>query len=389
MRITPAARCLLSGFGNRGMTPAMRRLLAVGVLAFTALAIAPAARGAGPATVNDTARFLAGMRPSPGSPLAVLARETGWKRHARAMTAAWAGLEQRQFARIRVWAAANLPPRGGPVFYMFGGPDFVHAHAFFPHASSYVLSGLEPVGALPDAMKVSGQALAAGLESLHRSLGNFLQYGYFITREMGEQLRKGAFTGTLPLLYVFLARSGKTIHQVAFVSLSASGSVAPKRGKGAARAVRIVFSGRDGRMRNLYFFRTNLADAGVAKSGFLKFCAKLGTGASLVKSASYLMHVGGFSRVREFLLRHSAVIVQDDSGIPLRYFKLQKWRLRPFGQYIGPIEQFASRYQPGMAELFSKGRARPVNFGIGYRWHPQRTTILVAERLAAPAQGGR
>lgn len=365
------------------------RLCVAAFLVITVLTQAFAAQAAPGATANDTARFLAGMQPAPGSPLMALTRTAGWQHHARAMNSAWSSLESRQFARIRVWAAANLPPLQGPMFYMFGGPDFVHAHAFYPHASAYVLSGLEPVGALPDATKVSAQALGAGLDNIHRSLGNFLQYGYFITREMGQQLSKGAFTGTLPLLYVFLARSGKTIHQVAFVTLTGKGSAVPKRGKGAARAVRITFSGRDGRARKLYYFRTNLADSGVAKSGFLKFCAKLGSGGSLVKSASYLMHVGGFSKVRNFLLRHSAVIVQDDSGIPLRYFTAGKWRLKPFGQYIGPTEQFAKRYQPDMAELYSRVRAPQVNFGIGYRWHPQRTTVLVAERLAETGQGTR
>lgn len=366
-----------------------RRVCAAAFVMLVVLTLAFAVQAAPAATPNDTARFLAGLQPAPGTPLSPLTRTTAWRHHARAMNAAWSSLESRQFARIRVWSAANLPPLQGPMFYMFGGPDFAHAHSFYPHASAYVLSGLEPVGALPDATKVSLQALGAGLGSLHRSLGNFLQYGYFITSEMGQQLNKGAFTGTLPLLYVFLARSGKTIHEVAFVSLTGKGSVVPKRGKGAARAVRITFSGPDGRGRKLYYFRTNLADSGVAKSGFLKFCAKLGSGGSLVKSASYLMHVGGFSKVRNFLLRHSRVIVQDDSGIPLRYFEAGKWRLRPFGQYIGPIEQFANRHQPDMAELYSRVRVPRVNFGIGYRWHAQRTTILVAERLAETGQGGR
>ncbi len=88
----------------------------------------------------------------------------------------------------------------------------------------------------------------------------------------------------------------------------------------AAHGVKIVFAGSDGEARTLYYFSTNLADDGVKSSNFLKFCETLAPGDSLVKSASYLLHSGGFSKVRDFLLANSAVMVQDDSGIPLSYY---------------------------------------------------------------------
>ena len=36
------------------------------------------------------------------------------------------------------------------MFYMFSGPDFLYADAFYSKASTYVLGALEPVGAVPD-----------------------------------------------------------------------------------------------------------------------------------------------------------------------------------------------------------------------------------------------
>ena len=299
------------------------------------------------------------------------------------MGAAWAAFERRQVTRIRVWAAAKLTNPQPAMFYMFGGPDFVHADAFFPHATTYVLSGLEPVGPRPLVSELPGPVLAGSMASLHQSLSHFLEFGYFITSQMGAQFKTGKFNGTLPVLYVFLARSGKTIRQVEFVTLDGNGAVVPVRGKRRPTGVRISFAGRDGRPRTLYYFSTNLENAGVAKSRFLKFCASLGVGDSLVKSASYLLHLGNFSKVREFLLRRSAVIVQDDSGIPLKYFAAGNWRLRPFGRYVGPIPVFKRHYQPDLDLLFRSGRARPVNFGIGYRWYYQHTNILVADRLAS------
>jgi len=45
-------------------------------------------------------------------------------------------------------------------------------------------------------------------------------------------------------------------------------------------------------------------------------------------------------------------IVQDDAGIPLRYFAPSTWSLRPFGAYYGPIPIFAEKFQPEMEQLF-------------------------------------
>ena len=57
-----------------------------------------------------------------------------------------------------------------------------------------------------------------------------LSYSFFQTKHMRRDLNSGQMTGTLPILYVFLARSGKTIHEVSFVSLDKDGTVLPSQG---------------------------------------------------------------------------------------------------------------------------------------------------------------
>ena len=106
------------------------------------------------------------------------------------------------------------------------------------------------------------------------------------------------------------------------------------------RGARIIFAGSDGEEKTLYYFSTDLSNSGVKASGFLKFCATLAPGNSLIKSASYLLHSGNFTTVRDFLLANSATIIQDDSGIPLAYYDPKKWRFFPFGRYAGPIAKF-------------------------------------------------
>jgi hypothetical protein len=331
------------------------------------------------ASPNDTARFLAGMAVDPDSPLAPLTKETSWQQHARSFDAGFGHLDVSQLARIRAWSVNNLTTSRPTMFYMFSGPDLLYANAFYPNAKTYVLAGLEPVGTVPDLTTLRG-SLAPNLYHLHSSIYTLLSHTFFITHRMKSDLHVGRVNGTLPILYVFLARSGKSVSEVSLVRIDEQGTVQPDDGSpgSGARGVKIVFAGSDGEPRTLYYFSTNLANEGVKSSNFLKFLESLGRGDSLIKSASYLLHSDGFSKVRDFLIANSAAMVQDDSGIPLRYCDPKKWDLLPFGRYLGPINVFPDRYQPAYAVLFRN--SRPIDFGIGYRWRPNESNLLLAIR---------
>jgi hypothetical protein len=363
-------------------------IIAVVAAAMVLLAAAPA-RSADGVTANDTALFLAGMMPSADSPLLPLTRDPYWQRHAKFFDAAFAQLEERQLSKIRVWAGANLAAPKPTMFYMFSGPDFLYADAFYSKATTYVLSALEPPGFVPDLSKLPPGGVAAALYNVERSMASILSFSFFITKHMKVDLREGQLSGTLPILYVFLARSGKTIREVGPVALDDKGTAyvaGENPGRNATQGLRIVFSDRDGQRKMLYYFSTDLSNSGVKITGFLKFCETLAPGNSLIKSASYLLHSGNFSTVREFLLAHSATIIQDDSGIPLAAYSPRKWRFFPFGRYAGPIDKFPGMYQPDYAELFR--RAQPMDFGIGYRWRSYESNLLLAVRLASDDSGG-
>jgi hypothetical protein len=343
---------------------------------------APAAAAPAQGSINDdTARYLAGLPPAPGSPIAALARDESWREHARFFDRAFGALERTQLARIRAWSTTQLHARRLTLFYMFSGPDYLYADAFFPDASTYVLAGLEPVGQIPDLLRMPRGSLSPALHSMAKSMHTVLNFSFFKTHDMREELSAGRFSGTTPILLVFLARAGKIVQEINLVDLDAHGVEHPasERIKSGAHGVKIVFSNNEGRLQTLYYFSTNLADDGFARSGFMQFCEKLAPGDSLIKSASYLMHHGGFTKVRDFLIAHSATLLEDDSGIPLAYFDRRKWELKPFGRYLEPLGIFPNTYQPKLAELFHRN-STPINFGIGYRWRPNESNLLLAVR---------
>ena len=352
------------------------------VVATLFLAAAATARASDTVTANDTARFLAGMAPSADSPLTPLTNDPSWQRHAKFFDNAFGQLDQRQLSKIRAWAGINLAAPRPTMFYMFSGPDFLYADAFYSKATTYVLSALEPVGSVPDLERLPRGGIGAALHNVERSLGSVLSFSFFITKQMKTDLHAGQLSGTLPILYVFLARSGKTIRDVSPIALDDKGAAYfgnENPGPNATRGVRIIFAGDDGAEKTLYYFSTDLSNSGVRVSGFLKFCAALAPGNSLIKSASYLLHSGNFTTVRDFLLANSATVIQDDSGVPLAYYSPKRWRLFPFGRYAGPIAEFAGRYQEEYAELF--GRAQPMDFGIGYRWRSYESNLLLSIRV--------
>jgi hypothetical protein len=376
------------------MQSTMRKIITVAFLACALAWTAVPAQSAETASPNDTARFLAGLPPAADSALAALAKSPLWEQHAHHFDAIFEKEERNSLSKIRVFSKEHLPEKHQSMLYMFSGPDFLYAVSFFPSASTYVLSGLEPVGDIPQLTSLPRPSVDLTLRNLEASLGSILNLSFFITKNMKTQLQSGPVYGTLPVLYVFLARTGKTIHEVSLVSLDEDGNIelpsapgdkaAAKRiAESAAKGVKIVFSDGDGPKQTLYYFSTNLADDGVRRSGFLQFCDRLGVADSFVKSASYLMFSGGFTKVRNFILNRSATIVEDDSGIPLAYFDPKKWRLQPFGHYLGPISIFPGDYQPGMAELFHNGNPIPIDFGLGYRWQRNESSLLVAQRTGS------
>jgi hypothetical protein len=335
---------------------------------------------------NDVARFLAGMPVPENSPLAALTRDPAWQEHAAFFEKEFSKLNLRQLEKLHPWQETYVPELLQPMpvaFYMFSGPDFLYVDQFFPRASVYVLCGKESMGPPPDPLRIAN--LAGALGNLENAMKSSLETTYFITKDMKIDLLQQNLNGVLPILYVFIARADKSITNVTFGSLNGSGAFqesAPGKKGGSIPGVRINYTdNQSGSSQTLYYFTTDISDGGIkATPGFLKFCLRLGTGSSFLKSSSYLMFEDGFATIRNFILEHSNRVVQDDSGIPLAYFDPNKWSLRFFGTYLGPIELFKQHFQPKLQELFAQSNPPPLEFGFGYRWNWKEANLMVAER---------
>jgi hypothetical protein len=333
------------------------------------------------ASASDVARYLAGMPVSDGSPLASLTRDPQWLAHSNAMNLSFAKMETRQLANIRTWRATMLAPviPNGVCLYLFGGPDFLYANVFFPDAPAYVLQGLETVESIPDLLTIPLQGLEGTLQNIQISLNTALNFTYFETKDMRENFSRSELKGVLPIFLVFIARSGLQIAKLDYISLAPNGAVLDGF-RSSVRGVRIMVDDpRTGREKSVYYFTADLSN-GSMSPGILRFCSNLGPTNSFLKAASYLMYEDSFSTVRNFLLSVSASIVEDDSGIPVRYFGSDRWTLRFFGSYTGPIELFKKYYQTDLYQDYGANNPKPLTFGFGYQINRRSSNLLVAVR---------
>ncbi|MDD2676535.1 MAG: hypothetical protein PHP75_03585 [Methylacidiphilaceae bacterium] len=327
---------------------------------------------AGSTELDEAARFVAGLPPGPGSPLEHLAAQPSWREHAKEMDKLWEYFRHFQLDPIRQWSAEFLGAASSstnPVFYPFSGPDAIYPRCFFPYASTYVLASREEAGLPPSFSRLQSANLALELPRIRQSLQWLLQWSFSITKETRRLTASSVLGGILPLYSVLLVRDG--CHLISIEQGS------------ARRRTCLLFQGPGGEEQRLYYFPVNLEDGSLAASGLPRFLESIPGGPTLIKAASYLLHGSAFSELRRLVLARSTLVLQDDSGIPVRFFA-SGWNLRFFGLYRGPIPLFREFYQPDLAAVTANAHPSPLPFGFGYRWKAEEASLVVATRTPRP-----
>ena len=365
---------------------------AVGAQAGFAQAAAPAAD----LSVTDTARLLAGLPPGADGRLAAVALRPEWQAWQQEFDRQWTQATADRFAKIAAWRNRELAPATGAcgtLMYPFAGPDILNALLFFPDCRRYVMFGLEQPGALPLVDQLPPERLALLLEETRHALNDLLERNYFITSHMMTDTAAQELKGVLPLVAVILVRMQAEIVSVRDLEISDSGELVPRQPAAKERrpinALEVVFARRDRDPQTVVYFRAQAEDAAIGKrpgvQAFLKLDAPYPT---FLKSASYLLHGSDFSIVRQIVLTHSRLVLEDDSGIPLRFFKAPDWTVTYYGKYDKPVKDFNYGFQEDMARIFADPKlVKPLPFSFGYHWKDGASSVLLAvKRAPAPAQ---
>jgi hypothetical protein len=360
------------------------------------LAASPASECAA-ADLAETARFLAGKGVAPDSKLADHAQTQSYIDYAEQIRSGWKQFEEPNLERMRTWWTGRAPAKYSTVFYPFSGPDIGNALVFFPDADSYLMFGLEPPGAIPDVPAMDEEAIDSGLNELKASLSTILQVNYFFTKSMEKKLGNGSFNSITGLLLFFLAMSDCDVTGARRIAIGQGGAVVQgttaddstsARSRSRIPGVEITFRRNGGKEQTLRYFTVNVADADLAKSSpdFIPYLKSQGRFVTMIKSASYLMHKEGvrepahFEQIRSLILGQSDFVVQDDSGIPLRLFARETWKLQFHGKYEAPTPEFGMYLQKDLKVEMQRNSTGKLPFTYGYDYRRGESNLMTAER---------
>ena len=325
--------------------------------------------------------------------------------YSRFFDRSWSNLNKRLLIPERRWAEKELGAAASSdstVFYPFSGPDFANVNAFFPRARTYVLVALEPLGEIPKFAAMSDGQFKSYFQSMKNSLHDLLNINYFISSHMDAEIQGTEIKGVLPVLLFMLARNNAQVLDVRYWTMGLDGRVQefPALGTTARefpalgttdldlnniQGIRIAFDAagsEENHPQTLYYFRLNLYNQAFDRNRhFLSFLRGLAPFTTFMKSASYVMFDTKVSTARQFVLDQSRYIVQEDSGIPLKYFEPSLWSLRFYGHYVRPISAFSQDYQEALASIYKADKKiKPLPFGFGYYFNPGEANLMFAER---------
>jgi len=250
--------------------------------------------------------------------------------------------------------------------------------------------GLEHPGDVPDIESMTEKQLERLISDTRIATADFFKRNYFITDHMARHLRTPHLRGVDPLVMISMTMSGIDILRIVpnDIAQPRSQPVGGERPMRELKGVTIEFRAPgSAAVRRMHYFSVDVSNNGLRHyPEFVEYLRALGTTATFLKSASYLLHGSNFSAIHNALLDISGFIVQDDSGFP--YGSLtRKWDVSLYGRYGKPIPPFQGAFQVGLAREWQARKPDPLPFTFGYQFHDrrdERSHVIVARKRSGP-----
>jgi len=304
------------------------------------------------------------------------------------------------FAQVR---PAKLPTT---VVYPFGGGDLMSALVTYPDARDITTISLEHAGdptrlaTLTDKRKLAAalaayRAASGGLLTLHDS-----------TSENMRKLEKGGIPGQLSFHLTGMAVMGYEPVSLKFFKLDDDGKIhyfdqaeIDALAKTKARRVKgtwvdtdwsEAFTHMELTMRKAgdpkaplvvhRHFAWNLADKAFGGSPLEKYLVAKGKVAAMTKAASYLIWLGGFSKIRDYLLGHMTFMVSDATGIDPRSARKAGFTQVTYGRFKGAfLEEASPSVSAQMVKLWASQPYRKLPFRYGYPDSEQHIHLMITK----------
>lgn len=342
-----------------------------------------------PSPYHDLGMHMAGLKIDNPS-YAEVQKDPAWQSYSQTFDSLWNHLEKSRLSKQRKWAIKEIHPTSQQtqtLFYPFSGADYLNAGIFFPHAQRIVMIGLEPAGSPPSLSLLQGENGHKYFSSVRKALYSLMQWSFFQTKFMAKDFKSPDLNGTVSLMMIFLVRNGQIIQDVKPAILDTQGNLVEKTFASFKKpdypAVIVRYhSPGNSQTHELIYFSGDISDGGIDKNAPLKnYIFSLPYESVYLKSASYLMHAENFSWIRSAIIKQAKHVLQDDSGIPFRYFPSDAWEHTLYGMYDKPIKLFSNRFQKDYFTAYQdKSKIKPLPFGIGYDWQESTSNLWFAHR---------
>ncbi len=339
--------------------------------------------------------FLSGIPLDEKNRFAKLTESPSYKSYAKAINSYWEKIDTDYLKKVQPFKKEYMPEKSAAntAFYPLSGADFVNLHAFYPEANSYIMVGLEPAGKITDPNTLNSEQLKQGLNSIQSMVGEMAAQNYFTRKRMRREFANPHFSGTSPVLLIFMTRLGLKIDYWERVELDPTGKLIPEtdahiadKNPDKVEAIRIYFH-KEGEKysRDLTFFRMyineNSADEKTPEG---KFFLQQGKFNLLLKSAEYVLQLPMYEKFIQTILAKTDTVVQDDSAIPFKAFDKSLWEPKVFGVYTARARLQNTPNVPDQIDLQNEfkqnAKSLPFKYGYGVLKGNDKSNLMILVR---------
>ena len=327
----------------------------------------------------ELSQFLSGLPLDEKNRFLKLSESASYKSYAKTINSYWEKIDSDYLKKVQPFKSEFMPVKGAAntAFYPLSGADFVNLNAFYPDANSNIMVGLEPAGKITDPNSLTPEQLKQGLNSIQSMVGEMAAQNYFTRKRMRREFANPHFSGTSPVLLIFMTRLGLKIDFWERVELDKTGKLIPEteahiadKNPDKIEAVRIYFhKEKDKYSRELTFFRMyineNSAEENTAEGKYFVSQGRLNL---LLKSAEYVLQLPMYEKFIKTILARTDTVVQDDSAIPFKAFDRVAWEAKVFGVYTARARLQNTPNVPDQTDLQNefKQNAKNLPFKYGY-----------------------
>lgn len=325
----------------------------------------------------------------------------------------------------RAWAdqagafISKLKPADLPktVVYPFGGGDLTSALVVYPEATEITTISLEAAGDVRAIDTISTKQLVNDLDTIGNDIRRLYRSAHSTTKSL-QAASHSELPGSLMFALAGLAVNGFEPVSLHYFDIEPDGTisyvpdetlternaelVASKRDKikkptthfwfeqdSAFANVEIKFRPRGDEKAPLRTYRhivMNLDDTHLAADGRVLAHLKLkGKVAVMTKAATFLLWYDDFTKIRDYLLKNTAWMISDASGIPPSYAGPAGFEQVTYGEFTGPyfiIDPKNTRAE--FVKLWKTNPHKDLPFRFGYPDAEKHNHLMITRPKSAP-----